>query len=60
MSELHIIYDKIIEKAEFLVKLYVPESYKFKDQLSNKIGGLLFIRDIQSMENIENQLGGPS
>lgn len=57
MSELNIIYDKIIEKAEFLIKLNVPESFKIKDNLSNKVGGLLFIRNIQSMENIENTVG---
>ncbi len=54
MTELSIIYDKIIEKAEFLLKLNVPESFKIKDNLSNKVGGLLFIRNIQSMENVEN------
>jgi len=31
ISELNIIYEKIIEKAEFLTKLSVPESYKVKD-----------------------------
>lgn len=59
-QELNNIYDLIIEKAEFLLKMQVPESYKVKDNLSNKIGGLLFIRDIQSMENIDKQLGGTS
>ncbi|CDW82480.1 hect e3 ubiquitin [Stylonychia lemnae] len=57
-TELNIIYEKIIEKADFLTKLCVPESYMVKDQLSNKVGNLLFIRDIQSMEAVESSIGG--
>lgn len=55
---MNVIYDKIVEKAEFLLRLNVPESFKIKDTLSNKVGGLLFIRNIQSMEEkVETQPG---
>jgi len=43
--ELQKIYGKIIEKAEFLVKLQVPVAYLFKDPTEKRSGTLLFIKE---------------
>lgn len=44
-EELQAIYGKIIEKAEFLVKLQVPASYLFQDPSKKKEGHILMIKE---------------
>ena len=44
-EELQSIFTKIVEKADFLVKLQVPASYLFKDPTKKKEGHLIFIKD---------------
>lgn len=44
-AELQSIFQKIIEKAEFIVKLQVPVSYLVKDPTKKKEGTLLFIQE---------------
>jgi len=44
-EELQTIYTKIIEKAEFLVKLQVPGSYLVKDPTKKKEGVLLMLKE---------------
>ena len=44
-AELQSIYSKIVEKAEFLVKLQVPVVYLFKDPNKKKEGALLLIKE---------------
>jgi len=44
-AELQKIYSKIVEKAEFLIKLQVPVSYLFKDPSKQRQGTLLMISD---------------
>ncbi|CDW73494.1 UNKNOWN [Stylonychia lemnae] len=48
--ELQKIYEKIIEKAEFLVKLQVPGVYLVKDPSKKKEGALLLIKDQSAIE----------
>lgn len=47
-AELQKIYEKIVEKAEFLVKLQVPGVYLVKDPSKKKEGPLLMIKDHHS------------
>ena len=47
------IYEKIIEKAEFLVKLQVPAVYLVKDPTKKKEGPLLLIKDPSQMRDGE-------
>ena len=44
-DELQAIYGKIVEKAEFLVKLQVPGSYLFQDPSKKKEGHILIIKE---------------
>lgn len=44
-AELQSIFTKIVEKADFLVKLQVPAAYLFKDPTKKKEGALLMIKD---------------
>ena len=52
-TELQSIYGKIVEKAEFLVKLQVPLAYLSKDSSLKKHGTLLLIKDPSNTENKE-------
>ena len=54
-AELHKIYEKIIEKAELLVKLQVPAAYLVKDPSKKKEGTLLYIKDPSLREGDEQQ-----
>jgi hypothetical protein len=44
-AELENIFVKIIEKADFLVKLYVPAAYLYKDPSKKREGALLLIKE---------------
>jgi hypothetical protein len=50
VEELQAIYTKIIEKAEFLIKLQVPMAYLVKDPSIKKQGTLLLIKDPSTQE----------
>jgi len=45
IADLQTIYSKIIEKAEFLIKLQVPMAYLVKDPSIKKQGALLLLKD---------------
>lgn len=45
LAELQSIFQKIVEKAEFLSKLQVPAAYLFKDPSKKKEGPLLIIKE---------------
>ena len=54
-AELQKIYEKIVEKSEFLVKLQVPVAYLVKDPTKKKEGTLLFIKEPQVREGADGQ-----
>ena len=53
--ELAKIYEKIIEKAEFLIKLQVPRAYTIKDPTAKKEGTLLIIQEATQEPGQENK-----
>lgn len=53
IDELQSIFTKIVEKADFLVKLQVPASYLFKDPNKKKEGHLIFIKDHSRQQDAE-------
>lgn len=55
IAELQSIYSKIIEKAEFLIKLQVPMAYLVKDPSIKKQGTLLLLKDPSSQEGPDGQ-----
>lgn len=55
VEELQAIYSKIIEKAEFLIKLQVPIAYLVKDPSLKKQGALLLIKDPSTHETKDGQ-----
>jgi hypothetical protein len=52
--ELENIFVKIIEKADFLVKLQVPAAYLYKDASQKREGGLIMIKE-PSLEEAESE-----
>lgn len=53
-EELENIFVKIIEKADFLVKLQVPAAYLYKDPTHKREGGLILIKE-PSLEEPESE-----
>jgi hypothetical protein len=49
------IFEKIIEKAEFLIKMTVPAAYLVKDPTKKKEGTLLIIQEQSRMEDGSQQ-----